>query len=484
MTTLLLSISIIIFLLIALLFYKKLSHTTELEHTLATKETELANLQHSEENLRTELNTMEMKLNHAMEDPLTGLLGWTLFEDRVRQGINESDRYQFNMALLYIDINDFRMINEALSYEVGDMVLSEVSKRLRASIREADSISRLSKDVFAVLLTQLGKPETAAIVCQRMLEVIAQPITVNEHVLYLTACIGISSYPAEGVDVGTLFRNADLALAMAKEKGAQHYHFYHEKNYASRLRELGLSTGLKRDSFLEECEIYYQPIMHEKDKKLFCMEALMCWRHPELGLIHSEELFNYIQKYDANYSATEWLIKKACRQFVAWRNSGLKAELLCISISIKQLGNTQFIYRITKILQECAFQSEWLMLMIEDNISQIAFENVEKGFNMLKYLNVKLAINHFGAGLFSIQDLKNFTVDYLRLEGSMISDIAQNKKTLEMIRAIDMLAQSLSMQLIIQGVGTEKQMLALEELDIDLVQGQFVGEVRLENTEL
>ena len=215
---------------------------------------------------------------------------------------------------------------------------------------------------------------------------------------------------------------------------------------------------MKQDSFLNQCEIYYQPIIHALDKSIFCMQALLCWRHPALGLIHSDELSNYMEKHNKSNAVFDWLIKNACQQFMSFRSVGFNPEFLGISLSVRQLRNSQFIYSLSQILQECEFKPEWLLLEIEGNLTHTSFESVEKSFNMLKYLNIKLAINHFGTSLFSIQDLKEFTVDYLMLDQAMISDL-HNEKTIELIHAINVLAESLSTQLIIQqGVDTEDQM--------------------------
>jgi diguanylate cyclase (GGDEF)-like protein len=471
----------ILFILAAIAFYQYRTRATHWENTLASKQAELHQSQIAEENLRQELGVVQARLNCAIQDPLTRLLSWPLFEDRVKQNIEESARYQFSMAVLYVDINDFNMINEALGYEAGDVILNEVSQRLQTCIREMDNVSRLSKDIFVVMLTQLGKQETAAVVAHRILEALMQPISVKEQKVYITASIGISIYPTDGFDSAVLFRKADQALLLAKEKGHQHYHFYQQKNDTNSVRELELSTGLKQDSFLSECEIYYQPILNTSDKTIFCMQALLYWRHPVLGLIHSDELFSYMEKNDKSNTVSEWLIKNACQRFIAFRNVGFKPKFLGISLSIRQLKNNQFIYSISQILQECEFKPEWLLLQIEGSLAHIPFEAIEKSFNMLKYLNIRLAINHFGTSLFSIQDLQKLTVDYLMLDPSLIFDLQQSEKTIGLINAINLLAQSLSMQLIVQGVDTEKQMKILRGLGCDLIQGQCGGEPLPEN---
>lgn len=472
----------ILFLIVSIIFILTVFAFYQWKNILSIKQSELNQLQISENQLREELSILQTRLHYATKDPLTRLLGWSLFEDRVKQNIQESACYQFSMAILFIDINEFSVINEALGYEAGDRILNEVSQRLQNSVREMDSVSRLSKDIFVVMLTQLGKPETAASVAQRILESLEQPISIKEQAVYITACIGISIYPADGLDAATLFGNADQALMLAKEKGHQNYHFYQQKDVTHSMRELELATGLKQDSFLSECEVYYQPIMHVRDKTIFCMQALLQWRHPELGLIQANELFNYMEKHDKSNIVFTWLLKKACQRFMAFRSVGFTPELLGISLSVKQLKNSQFIYGISQILQECEFKPEWLLLKIEGNFLHTPFESMEKSFNMLKYLNIKLAINHFGTSHFSLMDLKKFTVDYLILDQAMISDLQQNEKAVEFIHACNLLAQSVCAQLIIQGVDSEIQMKILRDLGCDLIQGQWIGEPLAEQT--
>jgi len=473
---LILLLSLLSIVVILLVFYKKQLKITQRENILFNKEAELNKSHSVEESLRQELATLKARLHHVTEDPLTRLLGWPLFEDRVKQTIQESARYQFNMAILYVDINDFNMLNEALGYEAGDAILNEVSERLQTCIRDMDSVSRLSKDVFVVLLTQLSKPETAAVVSQRILESLVEPIWIKEQKLYITACIGIAVYPADGLDASILFRNADQALTLAKEKGHQNYHFYQQKNENNCLRELKLSTGLNQDSFLSECEIVYQPIMQASDKTVFCMQALLYWRHPVLGLIHSDELFNYMEKHDKSDVAFEWMMKKACQQFVSFRRVGFNPTFLSLPLSVKQLKNGQCIYRLSQLLQECECKPEWLLLVIEGSLIHTPFEAIEKSFNRLKYLNIKLAINHFGSNHFSILDLKQFAVDYLLLDTAIIQDLEQNEQTIGLVNAMNLMAQSLSMQLIVQGIDTDKKMKILKGLGCDLIQGQYVGE--------
>jgi diguanylate cyclase (GGDEF)-like protein len=447
----------------------------KLKSAATANESELLKLRNSEQTLRYELSTLKTKLRHAIEDPVTGLPGWQLFEDRVNQSIVEGARYQLTMGILYIDIDDFKVINDALGNDVGNAVLRELSVRLKSCIRQVDSISRFAKDTFAVLLTQLGKPETAAIVAQRMLQALAQPVQVNEHHLYLTACIGISIYPSDGQDAATLFRSADHALRMAKEKGNQIYQFFQEKIFINSQRELALSTGIKRDSLPSEFLIFYQPIKNMLNEKIFCMEALLHWQHPELGLIAPAELVAYAEKQGKLNVISEWLLKNACRQFTYWRTLNFYPDFLGISMSIRQLENSHFVYRISQVLQELDFNPEWLLLEIRENISQISFDVLEKAFNMIKYLNIKIAIDDFGAGPFSLRDIKHSHVNYLKLDQNLLDDIEQNEQSVDLAKSLIQLSKSLHAELVIKGIDSDHQALIWKGLGCNLMQGRLIG---------
>lgn len=457
------------------LYAKSQSHCQQAKQEIVVGKTELENLKKDDYHLRQELSVLQNKLSHAMEDPLTMLLGWQLFEDRINQNIHESARYQLTMGVLIIDIDDFKVINNALNHQIGDELLRVVAKRIHACIRQVDSASRFTKDTFYVLLTQLGKPETVAIVAQRILQALEQPIIINEHELYITACIGISIYPTDGQDTASLLRSADYALHIAKEKGKQIYQFYHERIHANSQRELALATGLRRESMFHEFAIYYQPIINVQNDNIICMDTLLYWQHPALGLVSPPELFDYAEKQGKLNVISEWLLRNACKQFLSWRKLDFIPELLGIPLSFKQLENSQFIYHISQILQELQFNPAWLLLEIKENSGQLSFDIVEKAFNMLKYLNVKIAIDDFGSAPFSLRDLKNFTVNFLKLDRTFITDVENNPKTVELIKSVLFLAKSRSIELVIKGVETKQQFDILKQLDCTLMQGKLLG---------
>lgn len=439
-------------------------------------ESELKKIQESEQHSQEELSMLQAKLQQTFQDPITDLLGWELFEDRLNQAIKESERYQFTMGVLFVDIDDFKVINDALSYEVGDALLKEVARRLNACIRQVDSMSRFTKDTFVVLLAQLAKPETAAVAVQRMLQSLARPFQIHGHELYITACVGVSIYPTDGKDTASLLRSADHALHLAKEKGKHAYQFYQESMHAKSQRELMVYTGLSRESLFQEFTLYYQPIMNVTNETIVCMDALLYWQHPDLGLIRSQELFNYAEKQRKLNTITEWLLRNACKQFLYWRSLGFYPEHLGVPILVNQLENTQFIYQISQILQELDFKPEWLLLEIKETLSQFSFDALEKAFNMLKHMGVKIAIDNFGSGAFSLVYLKDFPVNYLKLDSTLIKDIDQNERSVALVQSLVSLAHRMAMEVIIQDVESQQQMTALTALECTLMQGQLLGE--------
>jgi diguanylate cyclase (GGDEF)-like protein len=426
--------------------------------------------------LQSELSNLQKKILFSSRDPVTHLLGWQLFEDRVNQGIKECARFKFLLGVLYVDIDNFKLINNALGHEGGNALLKETAERLESCVRQVDSISRQGKDTFAILLAQLSKTETAAIIIQRMLQTMSQPFIINENKLTVTACIGASFYPADGTTTGELMHNAEYAMLLAKARGKHLYQFYQESLQADSQRELALYNNLSSDSFLDELKLYYQPVMNVKDHAMCCTATQIVWNHPVVGQVSGEELFMHADKQRKLNKITEQVLAESCKKFLQWRELGLKPQMLGIPVLLKQLENTQFIYRLSQIMQATKMQPAWVMLEIRECSAPVSLDILEKSFNMLRYLGVKVAIDHFGSGSFSLRYLKTFSVHYLRLDPAMIIDVAQNEQTRAIVKAVADFAADLSLEVIATGVESQEQVEVLQELGIILMQGQLLSE--------
>lgn len=424
-----------------------------------------------------EKHSEQQPVENLKEDPITHLPAWHLFEDRIAQALKESERYQFTLGIMMVDIDEFRMVNEALGMEVGDNVLQEVAKRLQSCIRQVDSVTRMENDRFVVLLPQLAKPETIAVVAQRITQAMNEPIRINDRELFMTVCISITVYPVDGENLTMLLRNAVYAMTLAKEKGKSTTQFYQEKMHLKSQRDLQLYNSLSRDTVVSEFIIFYQPTVNIKSETILSMDALLYWQHSDIGLIGPEELFSYAVKQRKENMISMWLIKNACTQFMFWRTVGFSPSHLGFPLSVQQLESSQFIYQLSQLLYSLNFDPAWLLVEIKDSVMQSPFELLEKGFNMLAYMGVKIAIAEFGSSSFSLRYLKNLNVNYLKLHRAFVSDIVTNSKTMELMKSMLFLAKNLSSEVIVEGVETEEQKRILIDLGCTLMQGQHLAPV-------
>ena len=274
----------------------------------------------------------------------------------------------------------------------------------------------------------------------------------------------------------TLLRSAEHALHLAKEKDKHVYQFYQEKMHVDSQRELILHNSLKRESVFSELAPYYQPVINVLSNTTFCLDVQLHWQHPELGLISADEFYDYAEKQRKLNTFSEWLLQNACQQFLHWNSLGFYPEYIGITLSVKQLEHSPFIHRLAQILQELAFKPEWLLIAIKDSPAQLSYEQVDKAFNMLRYLGVKLAVENFGLGKFSLSNLKTFPMHYLKLDPSIIVGIEENdERALGAIESLVLLCDRLSMHLIVQGVTSEDQVRILREMGCVYMKGPILG---------
>ena len=457
------------------LYLKHRYHTKQFKNNLDKTQSELLTLQIHEKQLQQQLSALQAQSRHLFEDPVTQVLGWKLFEDRLSQSIKESARYQFTPAVLLVEIDRFKVINHALNTTLSHALLKEAAHRLQSCVRQVDSISRFKEETFIILLAQLVRPETIAIVAERILQAFAKPFQIQNHELLVSVYIGIAIYPSDGQEAMDLINNADHALNVLKEKGKQGYQFYQENMQIKNKREWEVYASLSRESFFQELALFYQPIMNVADESIFAMDALLYWQHPHLGIIAPRELFHYGEKQHKLNMISEWLLKEACQQFLHWRSLGFCPAYLAIPILARQLENSHFIYQVSQILQQLEFNPAWLLLEIREDFTQLSIDTLEKAFNMLKYMGVKIALDDVGSRFFSLYYLKYITVHFFKLDSFLIEDMPHNPKAVELIKSIIFLANNMGVEMIIQGIDSEEQIALLKNLGCSLMQGHLLG---------
>lgn len=442
----------------------------------------MGNLSKQIETLEAQVDAQKKQLEASVLDPVTALVSFPIFEDRLRQAIQESARYQFKIGVMNVDINDFSMIQDALGTKKANLLLKEIGKRIKHCIRNVDTVTRYRNDTFHVLLLQLSKPETAAIVAQRIIQSLKEPFFMLDEEISINCRIGIAIHPADGEDMNELLKNAANAQKAAKLKDVNVYQFYQQDMQVKSHREIAMHTSLYREKLFQELVVYFQPIMNVQNQQYFALEALLHWHHPELGLVPPGELYNYAHKHHKENLLSEWALTYSCKEFLQLESKNQAPQYLALPFSIKQLDSVHFIYRISKILQDSKFNAEKLLIEVNEGAAQLPVDVLQKAFNMLKYLGVKIAINRFATEPFSISRLQYMHVDYLKVSSSLMKNINQNEHAKKLFLATLEFAKQMDMTVIFDDVDDEQSSLDLRELGCYLQQGRFIKAAKARTT--
>jgi diguanylate cyclase (GGDEF)-like protein len=429
-----------------------------------------------EQQLREEISNLQQKLQRVFSDPITKLPGWQLFEDRLLQSIKETERYHITAAVMWVDLSEFRLINEALGYEIADLLLVEVATRIQSVIRQVDTVSRYTKDIFAVLLSQLTKPESVAIVAQRTLQAIAEPFYIKSHELFINANIGIAICPDDAKDIPNLLQKADQALHIAKQHGKQHYQFYSDTIHEVSMRQLALTNYVNHENLFNQLQLSFAAVVDSAGQQLKQIDVHLNWQQPEQGLVPSDELFELAQRQGKLNAITGWMLQAACKAFLTWQSAGCQMPAIRLPVFLSQLANTQYVYHISQILQDLNFDPKCLILEVKQTLIPTQWQNYEKSFNMLNYLGIQLAINDFGADIFSFSLLRKFNFNYYKLDKHLTDDIVSNANSQAIVRSAITLASDLKAEVIADNINTEAQQSLLLQLGCNLMQGPLYGE--------
>jgi diguanylate cyclase (GGDEF)-like protein len=468
------SFSLILIVLAAFYIVATVRKLLRLKKQLTDIQSQLSQERHKETALSAQLTQLKSEVAETiLHDPLTGLPGRQIFDDRFSQTLNQSSRYNLIFAILYVDLDEFKVINNALGPDAGDELLKEVGRRLLSCIRQMDTVSRFHGDEFTLLLTQLVKPETAAYVAQRVLDAVSQPFQIRGQELFITASIGIATFPTDGKDAATLLKSAENALHQAKARGCNSYQFCNEEMHTLSKRSLVLSSSLRSGAIYQDLRVYFQPRVHAQEKKIICMEALLHWNQPDFGLIPFAEFSRLAENSGSAIALGEWTLRAACQQFQEWKAQGFGLQNIAVEILPRQLENPHFTYKISQILQEIKLEPSCLILEISESLFSTKLDLIEKALNMLKHLGVRIAISNFGAGNIALQYLRRFPIDYLKISPMLIQHISVNREDEAIVKMIIALANSLQLHVAAEGVESERQKQLLKELGCNLMQGEF-----------
>ncbi|MDW8369806.1 MAG: EAL domain-containing protein [Geminicoccaceae bacterium] len=421
---------------------------------------------HTEEALRT----------LAYLDPLTGLPNRLLFSDRLAQAIERAKRARQVLAVMLVDLDRFKLVNDSLGLERGDQLLKAVGERLSGTLRASDTVARLASDEFLVLLTGLATPEPIVKVAHKLLHALEPPFAVNGHELAITASIGIAVFPHDGEDASTLVKNADTALGRAKELGRSHVQFYTNDMNAQAFERLMLESRLRRALENGELVVYYQPQVSLRTGRVVGVEALVRWFHPELGLVPPAEFIPLAEETGLILPIGFWTMETACAQVRRWQAELDRPQLrLSVNLSARQFQDRALATGTAAVLDRTGFAADRLELELTESVVMREASESMRRMRELTRLGVGLAIDDFGTGYSSLAYLRSFPIRSLKIDRSFVQDVDRDPSSATIVQAIVAMGASLGLNVVAEGVETGQQLRALRKMGCHEMQGFLVS---------
>ena len=410
----------------------------------------------------------------ANYDSLTGLPNRTLMNDRLAQAISYANRYDRGVSVAFIDIDNFKTINDSLGHHTGDILLKTLSARMAASLKTTDTLVRLGGDEFVVILFDQAKAGDAVMsALQKIRAAISEPLQIGAHNLHVTASIGLASYPADGANADALLANADAAMYRAKNVGRDNFQFYtpelNQSVHEKFLLQEELRGALARSEFI----LHYQPQVDLATGKMFGVEALIRWIHPKLGFISPAKFIPIAEETGLIVQIGEWVLRTACLQNKAWQEAGHPGIQMCVNVSARQFKEANLVARTMAILEETGLSPDFLELELTESLIMQDVGQAVATMKALKNIGITLAIDDFGTGYSSLSVLKNFPVDRLKIDKTFVDEILSNESDKAVVGAVISLAHNLKMRVIAEGVETAEQMDYLAAHGCDEMQGYY-----------
>jgi diguanylate cyclase (GGDEF)-like protein/PAS domain S-box-containing protein len=409
----------------------------------------------------------------AQHDSLTDLPNRILFSDRLTEAIAAAHRYRRKLAVLFLDLDRFKHINDSLGHAIADRVLQSVASRLHACVRGSDTVSRQGGDEFVILLSEVARAQDAAVSAEKILHAVRTLHHIDQHDLHLTASIGIVTYPDDGTEAETLMRNADFAMYHAKDSGRNNYQFFKPDMNLRAVERLSLEVDLRLALENREFELYYQPKMSLETGAIMGVEALIRWRHPRRGLVPPAQFIPVAEACGLIVPIGRWVLREACRQTRAWRDAGLRPIRIAINVSPLELREKDFVATVRTILTETGLEPCYLELELTETFLMQDATVTAAVLQDLKDLGVMLALDDFGTGYSSLSHLKRFPIDTLKIDRSFVRDLATDADDASIVSAVISMGESLHMRVVAEGVETRDQFVFLQEHSCPEGQGHY-----------
>ncbi|HYC89820.1 MAG TPA: EAL domain-containing protein [Thermoanaerobaculia bacterium] len=423
----------------------------------------------------TERTYAEEQIKHlAYHDALTNLPNRLLFKDRLSVALSHAHREGTSLAVLFLDLDRFKVINDSLGHNIGDQLLQAVATRIAACVRESDTVARLGGDEFTILLPRLNRSQDVAPIAGKIIEAVRYPFHIEGREFYITTSIGISVYPEDGSDAETLIKNADTAMYQAKELGRDNYQLFNAHVNAKALQRIAIEHGLRRALANDELHVHYQPILDLRSGRITGMEALLRWTHPDMGSVPPGVFIPIAESTGGMVSIGSWALRQACLQAKQWHDAGHESLSLAVNLSVTQLQSSDLVETVRAVLQETGFPARLLELEITESGAMNNPETSIRVLYELKKLGLRISLDDFGTGHSSLSYLKRFPVDTLKIDQSFVQDTTSDPDAAAIVTAIIAMAHSLRLKVIAEGVEYTEQANFLRRHGCDQLQGYLI----------
>lgn len=424
----------------------------------------------------TERKQSESTIQHqATHDPLTDLANRQEFAARFDQALESAKRNKVQLALMFLDMDRFKNINDGLGHSAGDTVLKVAATRFSSCLRAEDTVARFGGDEFLILVNEIDSPKSAAKVAEKILKAMRMPIQVGEHTLYPTVSIGVALFPDDGLDRPSLKKAADIALYTAKKNGRNRCQLYVNSMEAYASEKFILQNELRQALAQQQIKIYYQPIISLKTRKLTAVEALARWQHPDKGLLSPAEFIPLAEEAGLISALDEYVLSTACGQIKAWRNQDLPKFRIAINFSAQEFSEANFVSNVESILSENNVRAENFEIEITETVAMNNLELTGSNLKAFKKMGFKINIDDFGTGYSSLSYLKSFRVHSLKIDRSFVRHCITNPQDTSIVRTIVSMAHNLNLKVIAEGIEDDQQLDFLASLGCDAAQGFYIG---------
>jgi diguanylate cyclase (GGDEF)-like protein len=419
------------------------------------------------------LREMEERLRYqAYHDALTDLPNRLLFTEHLSPELAQARRHSRPLAVLFLDLDHFKVINDTLGHAVGDQLIKDVAQRLRAGLRESDTVARLGGDEFSILLPELASPVDAAMIAEKLLRLVASPVTLAGRELSVTASIGIALHPSDGTDVESLLQSADLAMYRAKDMGRNHYQLSSPTLNASKaLERLSMENSIWRGLQGREFELYYQPQLDLQTEGVECVEALIRWPRSDGKVTEPSDFVPLAEGSRLIVPLGEWVLRSACAQVKAWQNEGLSWVRVAVNVSVREFQELDFLSKLDGVLRETRLDPRSLDIEVTESM---AMQNVELTLAVLRQLReigVGVVLDDFGTGHSSLSYLKLLPITKVKIDRSFVRDVPHDAGDAAIVSAVIVMAKTLKIKVVAEGVETPEQLAYLKGLGCDEIQG-------------